>query len=108
MSEESDPRLYYPHVARNRELILRVLKRVLQPRGLILELASGSGEHVTYFAQMLPTLLWQPTDPDPRALQVSPPIERQPMLRTCFPRCGLTLCRKSGRFNAPMRWYAST
>ena len=45
-----------------------MLKRVLPPRGLILELASGSGEHVTYFAQMLPTLLWQPTDPDPRAL----------------------------------------
>jgi hypothetical protein len=53
MSEESDPRLYYPHVARNREPILRVLKRVLPPRGLILELASGSGEHVTYFAQSI-------------------------------------------------------
>ena len=68
MSEESDPRLYYPHVARNREPILEVLRRVLPPRGLVLELASGSGEHATYFAQMLPTLLWQPTDPDPRAL----------------------------------------
>ena len=68
MSEESDPRQYYPHVARNREPILRVLKRVLPPRGLILELAGGSGEHAIYFAQMLPTLLWQPTDPDPRAL----------------------------------------
>jgi hypothetical protein len=68
MSEESDPRLYYPHVARNREPILRVLKRVLPRRGLILELASGSGEHVTYFAHMLPTLLWQPTDLDPRPL----------------------------------------
>ena len=68
MSEESDPRRYYPHVARNREPILRVLKRVLPPRGLILELASGSGEHATYLAQMLPTLLWQPTDPDPHAL----------------------------------------
>ena len=68
MSEESDPRQYYPHVARNREPILRVLKRVLPPRGLILELASGSGEHAIYFAQMLPTLLWQPTDLDPRAL----------------------------------------
>jgi SAM-dependent methyltransferase len=68
MSEEPDPRPYYAHVARNREPILEVLKRVLPPRGLILELASGSGEHVTYFAQMLPTQLWQPTDPDPRAL----------------------------------------
>ena len=33
MSETSDPRLYYPHVARNREPILDVLRRVLPPRG---------------------------------------------------------------------------
>jgi hypothetical protein len=69
MSEESDPRLYYPHVARNREPILEVLRRVLPPQGLILEVASGSGEHVSYFAKGLPTLLWRPTDLDPRALE---------------------------------------
>ena len=68
MSEESDPRLYHAHVARNREPILEVLRRVLPPRGLVLEVASGSGEHAAYFAKRLPTLLWQPTDPDPRAL----------------------------------------
>ena len=66
MSEEPDPRLY--HAARNREPILEVLRRVLPPQGLVLEVASGSGEHAAYFAKMLPTLLWQPTDPDPRAL----------------------------------------
>jgi Protein of unknown function (DUF938) len=69
MSEESNPRLYYPHVARNREPILEVLRRVLPPQGLVLEVASGSGEHVSYFAKGLPTLLWQPTDLDPRALE---------------------------------------
>ena len=68
MSEETDPRLYYANVARNREPILEVLRRVLPPRGLVLEVASGSGEHAAYFAKRLPTLLWQPTDPDPRAL----------------------------------------
>jgi SAM-dependent methyltransferase len=68
MSEESDPRLYHAHVARNREPILEVLRRVLPPRGLVLEVASGSGEHAAYFAKRLPTLLWQPRDPDPRAL----------------------------------------
>jgi tRNA G46 methylase TrmB len=108
MSEESDPRLYYPHVARNREPILRVLKRVLPPRGLILELASGSGEHVTYFAQMLPTLLWQPTDPDPRALASIAAHRTAANAPNLLSRCGLTLCRKSGRFNTPMRWCAST
>jgi hypothetical protein len=68
MSETSDPRLYHPHVARNRAAILDVLRRVLPPRGLVLEIAGGSGEHAAYFAKELPSLLWQPTDPDAQAL----------------------------------------
>jgi SAM-dependent methyltransferase len=62
MSETSDRRLYFPHVARNREPILEVLQRVLPPQGLALEIASGGGEHAAYFAQNLPGVLWQPTD----------------------------------------------
>jgi SAM-dependent methyltransferase len=68
MSATPDPRLYYPHVARNREPILEVLRRVLPSQGLVLEVASGSGEHAVYFAQRMPALLWQPTDPDDEAL----------------------------------------
>jgi SAM-dependent methyltransferase len=62
MSDTSDRRLYFPHVARNREPILEVLQRVLPRDGLVLEIASGGGEHAAYFAQNLPTILWQPTD----------------------------------------------
>jgi SAM-dependent methyltransferase len=67
MPPASDPRLHHPHVVRNRDPILAVLKRVLPPRGLVLEVASGSGEHAAHFAKSLPALTWQPTDPDPRA-----------------------------------------
>ncbi len=68
MTSASDSRLYRPHVARNREPILAVLRGVLPAQGLVLEVASGSGEHVIYFAQHLPTLSWQPSDPDAAAL----------------------------------------
>jgi SAM-dependent methyltransferase len=64
----SDPRQYRPHVVRNRDAILEVLRRRLPPKGLVLEVASGSGEHAAYFAAKLPALSWQPTDPDREAL----------------------------------------
>jgi SAM-dependent methyltransferase len=68
MSKNSDARLCHPHVARNRAPILDVLRRILPSRGLVLEIASGSGEHAAYFAGQLPALVWQPTDPDQTAL----------------------------------------
>ena len=67
MGDRPDPRVYAPAVARNREPILAVLRRVLPATGLVLEVASGSGEHAAFFAAALPHLTWQPTDADPRA-----------------------------------------
>jgi SAM-dependent methyltransferase len=68
MSQSSDPRQFRPHVPRNRDPILDVLRLILPPKGLVLEVASGSGEHAAYFAQNLRALDWQPSDPDQEAL----------------------------------------
>lgn len=58
-----------PATLRNREPILAVLQRVLPSSGLLLEIASGTGEHAAYMSPRLPSgLFWQPSDGDPEAL----------------------------------------
>jgi hypothetical protein len=59
--------LFSPAVARNAGPIVEVLKRVLPLGGLVLEIASGSGEHAVHFAKAMPALDWQPSDPDEAA-----------------------------------------
>lgn len=65
----TDNRRSAPHVARNADPIVDVLRGVLPQRGLVLEVASGTGEHALHFAREFPKLLWQPSDPEPSALR---------------------------------------
>ncbi|MEI7874532.1 MAG: DUF938 domain-containing protein [Alphaproteobacteria bacterium] len=56
-----------PATARNRQPILDVLQSRLPAEGVVLEVASGSGEHIVYFAAALPGLVFQPSDPSAEA-----------------------------------------
>lgn len=60
----ADDRLHAPATLRNRAPIAAVLARWLPNAGLVLELASGTGEHAAYLAERFPQLDWQPSDPD--------------------------------------------
>jgi hypothetical protein len=57
-----------PAAARNVGPIGDVLAEWLPVSGLVLEVASGTGEHALAFARRFPNLDWQPSDPDPEAL----------------------------------------
>lgn len=63
-----DRRRSAPAALRNREPIAEVLRDWLPERGLVLEIASGTGEHAVHFAERFPALDWQPSDIHPDAL----------------------------------------
>jgi SAM-dependent methyltransferase len=64
----ADAKRHAPATERNRDVIAETLAHLLPTEGLVLEVASGTGEHVVHFAKMFPALTWQPSDPDPIAL----------------------------------------
>ena len=57
-----------PAALRNRQAIADVLRQWLPASGLVLEIASGTGEHAAWFARAFPQLEWQPSDIHPDAL----------------------------------------
>ena len=64
----SDAKRHAPATLRNRDAIVAVLAEWLPATGTVLEVASGSGEHIVHFAATFPALDWQPSDPDPAGL----------------------------------------
>jgi hypothetical protein len=65
---QADLRQFAPATERNREPILAVLQQILPPQGLILEIASGTGEHAVFLVPQLFPRYWLPSDAMPEAL----------------------------------------
>lgn len=91
-----------PATERNREPIAAVLAEALPASGRVLEIASGTGEHVAFFAARFPGLVWQPSDPDAEALasiaawseglgNILPPLEID-AAAGAFPAADAILC----------------
>ncbi|MET4577836.1 DUF938 domain-containing protein [Ottowia thiooxydans] len=59
---------FSPAADRNKQPILDVLCQILPERGTALEIASGTGQHVAWFAAHLPQWVWQPSDAESGAL----------------------------------------
>ena len=63
-----DARLHSPAAERNQGAIVEQLQRLLPAAGLLLEIASGTGQHAACAAAALPSWRWQPSDADDAAL----------------------------------------
>ena len=59
-----DSRIVSPSAERNKGPIAAVLMELLPERGGVLEVSSGTGQHIVHFAQSMPHLRWQPTEYD--------------------------------------------
>ena len=59
-----DERLFFPATERNKAPIGEVLSQILPSKGVVLEIASGSGEHGVMFQECFPNILWQTSDPN--------------------------------------------
>ena len=57
-------RLNFPATLRNRESIASVLSNYIPRKGVLLEIASGSGEHGVFFQKSFPSITWQTSDPE--------------------------------------------
>lgn len=79
---------YAPATERNRDGIAKVLEDALPSRGRVLEIASGTGEHIVHFAHCFPDLEWQPSDPDAAALaSIAAWREEAALANVCPPIC---------------------
>jgi SAM-dependent methyltransferase len=89
-----DNRLTAAPAERNKQAILEVLERVLPAGGLVLEIGSGTGQHVTHFAKALPRLTFQPSEMDEASHPSIAAWTRHERLANVLPPIGFDLTRR--------------
>ena len=83
----ADGRIVSPSAERNKAPISEVLRRVLPAQGDVLEVSSGTGQHVVHFAQAMPHIRWQPTERDADSLKsIAGYLAKSPMPNVNAPR----------------------
>lgn len=61
---QREARLFSPSAARNRDAIREAFAATMPGEGTVIEVASGTGEHVAHLAASAPSLFFRPGDPD--------------------------------------------
>ena len=69
LDKAENGRLVSPSAERNKAPIADVLDGLLPSSGQVLEISSGTGQHVVHFARRMPRLVWQPTERDAESLR---------------------------------------
>lgn len=88
-----DHRQYAPAFQRNHQLILAVLEQALPQQGIVLEIASGTGEHAAFLAQQLPHLDWLPSDQAPSSLTSITAWRHQARAANLYEPIALDVCQ---------------
>ena len=82
-------RLNAPAAARNAAAIVQMMGPVAPAKGYVLEIASGTGQHIVQLAAALPNIIWQPSDVDPARLDSIAAWLAQTPLPNLRPACRL-------------------
>ena len=89
---EPDGRLDAAAFHRNHEPIWAALERFLAGKsGDVVEVGSGTGQHVVHFAKHTPGIIWWPSDLNENHLRASRRGARMRRWRTFVRRCGSIL-----------------
>lgn len=89
IASPADGKLFAPSAARNLASLCDLLADVAPKTGTALELASGTGQHVVGYAERLPGVQWQPSEPDPQRLDSINAYVRQAGLENLLPAMAL-------------------